>query len=171
MQTARRPCFALLAIMAFAATAGQARGASSLPAQLVSAAKSTPVRAIDYDDDRCDRRTVAKWLADLTGPEARAVTWTAGRCQLVGPGIDAGGRWCAQATLTLAHPKDRSDRPMVEIFFERPSGGRPGRAYAFRSFMRPAGDLEISRSRRDFEFDWTSRFQPPAGAIVDCAPQ
>jgi len=142
--------------------------APSLPARLIAAAKSTPVRAIDYDDDRCDRRTVAQWLADLTGSDARAVTWTAGRCRIVGPGIDAGAQWCVQATMTPVRPNDRADRPMVEIFFERPSGGRPGRAYAFRGLMQASDGLDMSRFRRDFEFDWTSRFPSARSAVVDC---
>lgn len=158
----------LLALAAVAAFAGAAQGAPSLNARLIAAAKATPVRAIDYDDDRCDRRTVARWLADLTGPRARAITWTAGRCQIVGPGIDAGSRWCAQARVTLARPKGRSDRPMVEVFFERPKGGLPGHAYAFRGLMLATDGLDMSRFRRDFEYDWTSRFKPAPGAIVDC---
>jgi hypothetical protein len=58
---------------------------------------------------------------------------------------------------------------MIEIFFEAPEHGRPGRAYAFRGAMRAADGLNMSRYRQEFEFDWTSRFPAPAGAVVDCA--
>ncbi|MGZ6015131.1 MAG: hypothetical protein ACXWKM_05250, partial [Phenylobacterium sp.] len=68
----------------------------------------------------------------------------------------------------LKHPKSRNDTPMVEIFFEAPKHGRPGKAYAFRGEMRAADGEDLSRFRKDFEYDWTSRFRPPEGAIVDC---
>ena len=149
-------------------TAAPAHGASPLIGRLIAAAKATPVRAIDYDDERCDERTVQQWLAELTGAEARRIAWTAGPCRIVGPGIDAGATWCAQATVVLARPHGPKDRPMVEVFFEDPKAGRPGRAYAFRGAMRAADGLDMSRFRRDFEYDWTSRFKPAADAIVDC---
>jgi hypothetical protein len=158
----------LLGLAAGTALAGAAQGAPSLNARMIAAAKATPVRAIDYDDDRCDDRTVVQWLTALTRPQAKAITWTAGRCQIVGPGIDAGSDWCAQAHVILARPKGRADEPMVEIFFERPKRGRPGRAYAFRGLMQAADGLDMARFRRDFEYDWTSRFKPRPGAIVDC---
>jgi hypothetical protein len=158
----------LLGLAAAMALAGAAHGAPSLNDRLIAAAKAAPVRAIDYDDDRCDNRSVARWLADLTRPQARAIAWTAGRCQIVGPGIDAGSRWCAQAHVVLARPKGRSDQPTVEVFFERPKAGRPGAAYAFRGLMRADDGLDMTRFRRDFEYDWTSRFKAAPGAIVDC---
>ena len=139
-----------------------------LAASLAQAARSTPVRAVDYDQDRCDTRTVEQWLKALTGSGARSISWSSGPCQIVGPGIDAGGRWCAQAAIALAHPKSRKDRPMIEIFFEAPKRGRPGKAYAFRGVMLADDGLDMSRYRKDFEYDWTSRFKAPAKAIVDC---
>ena len=159
---------AVIAVAVLAGAAAPARGPGPLAARLIAAAKATPVRAIDYDDDRCDARTVQQWLAQLTGAGARGIVWTAGPCQIVGPGIDAGSRWCAQATVLLARPKGAADRPMVEVFFEAPKAGRPGPAYAFRGLMRAADGLDMSRFRRDFEYDWTSRFKPADGAIVDC---
>ena len=161
---------ALLGLAAGVGLAGAAQGAPppSLNARMIAAAKATPVRAIDYDDDRCDGRTVAQWLAALTRPQARAITWTAGRCQIVGPGIDVGSDWCAQAHVILARPRGRADEPIVELFFERPKGGRFAHAYAVRGLMKAADGLDMSRFRRDFEYDWTSRFKPQPGAIVDC---
>jgi hypothetical protein len=160
-----------LVVLMFAVLAGAAAHARRPPpliAKLIAAAKATPVRAIDYDDERCDERTVAEWLGALTGADARRIAWTAGPCQIVGPGIDQGATWCAQATVVLARPGGPKDRPMVEVFFEDPKAGRPGRAYAFRGAMRAEDGLDMSRFRREFEYDWTSRFKPAAGAIVDC---
>src|SRR5690348_5681650 len=102
---------------------GMTKGVAN--AALAAKARITPVKAVDYDDDRCDERTVEQWLKAITGPQARAITWTGGPCELTGPGIDYGSDWCAQATITLVHPKDRNDRPMIEIYFERPAHGRP----------------------------------------------
>jgi hypothetical protein len=155
---------------ALAAAAVAAHKPPSLTARTIAAAKAAPVRAIDYDQDRCDARTVAQWLAALTRPQARAVDWTAGRCQLVGPGIDQGSDWCVQATVRLAHPKGRDDQPMIEVFFEDPVRGRPGKAYAFRGVMQAPDGVDISRFRNEFEYDWTSRFPASKAAVVDCAP-
>jgi hypothetical protein len=136
-------------------------------AALVAAAKATPLKLIDYDQDLCrNDRTVAAWLRELTGDEAREIVWTGGPCQLVDSrsGLDAGGAWCAQATIQLKHPRGRADRPMVEIFFDKPAGGRPGPAYAFRGDIADAGLL---RFRRDFEAAWLERF-PATAKVVAC---
>ena len=160
--------FFLLALAApVAATA--APSTKGVPnAALAEAARNTPVKAIDYDDDRCDSRTVEQWLTALAGPEAKAIAWTGGPCQIVGPGIDSGSSWCAQATVTLKSPLSRSDRPMVEVFFEQPKAGRPGPAYAFRGAMRALDGDDTMRFRRDFEGVWVSRFPASAAAVVDC---
>jgi hypothetical protein len=137
-------------------------------AALAAAARATPVRAIDYDEDRCDSRTVAQWLTALTAGQARSVVWTGGPCEIVGPGIDSGSDWCARAEVTLKSPLSSDDTPMIEVFFERPRRGRPGRAYAFRGVMQAADGQDMSRFRKDFEADWISRFPAPPGAVVDC---
>lgn len=149
--------------------AAPARTHGVAEADLIAAAQAAPVRAIDYDEDRCDRRTVGQWLTALTVGQARSIAWTGGPCQIVGPGIDAGGRWCAQATVTLNRPTGRDDQPMIEVFFEAPEHGRPGVAYAFRGVMQTADGQNMSRRRKEFEFDWFSRFPAPADAVVDCA--
>jgi hypothetical protein len=160
--------FALaLALAAPAATRSTTKGVAN--AALVEAAKSAPVKAIDYDQERCDDRTVEQWLTALAGREARQIVWTAGPCQLVGPGIDAGSSWCAQAAVTLTHPLGHDDRPLIEVFFEAPKEGRPGQPYAFRGAMHAVDGDGVSRFRSDFEAAWTSRFSPRADAIVDCA--
>ena len=133
-------------------------------AALVTAGKQAAVKLIDYGEDRCDGdTTVEAWLTGLVGKEARSITWTGGRCVLVSdmrPGIDASSwPYCAQATITLAHPKNRKDTPIVEIYFEKPEQGRPGKAYAFRGSMesRDYGP-EYIRFRSDFEAMWEERF-------------
>ena len=161
-----------LAAASAVAKAPPAKGAMTkgvANAALAAAARTTPVGAIDYDEDRCDKRTVEAWLKALTGTNARAITWTGGPCEIVGPGIDQGSDWCAQATVTLAHPKNRRDTATIEVFFEAPKHGRPGRAYAFRGEMEAADGQDMSRDRKAFEADWTSRFPAPDGAIKDCA--
>ncbi|MGA0600490.1 hypothetical protein ACO2Q3_07260 [Caulobacter sp. KR2-114] len=147
--------------------AGVTKGVAN--AALAAAARTTPVAAIDYDLKRCDPRTVEQWLKALVGANARSIAWSGGPCTVVGPGIDSGSDWCADAVITLAHPKNRSDRPMIEVFFEAPKAGRPGAAYAFRGVMQAADGEDVSRFRDGFEADWTSRFPAPEGAIVDCA--
>ncbi len=152
-----------------AALQGLATPTPTLRALEIKAARQAPVRAIDYDQERCDRRSVEQWLKALTGPDARTISWTAGRCQIVGPGIDQGSDRCVQAHIALAHPQSAKDRPMVEVFFESPVKGRPGKAYAFRGLMQAADGLDMSRFRKDFEYDWTSRFPAAKRAIKDCA--
>jgi len=146
--------------------AGRTRGVAA--ARLAEAARRTPVSDIDYDQRRCDDRTVEQWLTALVGRHARRIDWTGGPCEITGPGIDRGSDWCAQATIVLARPKSRRDKPMIEVFFEKPARGRPGKAYAFRGSMQAADGPDMSRFRKDFEYDWTSRFPAPKGAIVDC---
>ena len=146
---------------------GSTQGVSN--ALLAQTARTTPVGDIDYDQDRCDDRTVEQWITALAGANARSIAWTGGPCQIVGPGIDSGSRWCAQATITLVRPQSRDDRPMIEVFFEAPADGKPGKPYAFRGAMIAADGGDTMRFRKDFEADWTSRFPAPAGSIVDCA--
>jgi hypothetical protein len=131
---------------------------------LVTAGKQAAVKLIDYGEDRCDGDvTVEAWLTALVGKEARSIAWIGGKCVLVNdmrPGIDASSwPYCAQATITLVRPKNRKDTPIVEIYFEKPEQGRPGKAYAFRGSMesRDYGP-EYIRFRRDFEAMWEERF-------------
>ncbi len=134
---------------------------------LVTAARQTPLKMIDYGEERCDGdTTVEAWLASLVVKEARTITWTGGKCVLVNdmrPGIDASSwPYCAQATITLAKPKNRKDQPTVEIYFEKPDQGRPGKAYAFRGVMETRDNgPDYIRFRRDFEAVWEERFPSP----------
>ena len=146
-----------------AARAGYTHGVAD--AALVTAAKATPLKLIDYDQVLCrNGRTVAAWLKELTAGDARAIVWTGGGCELateLNP-MDSGSNWCAQATIQLKHPKDRSDKPMVEIYFDRPTHGRPSPAYAFRAMTEDDG---LIRFRQDFETNWLERFPANAKAI------
>jgi len=133
-------------------------------AALIAAAKATPLKLIDYDRVLCrNDRTVAAWLKELTAGAARTIVWTGGRCELVDQNpLDSGSDWCAQATILLKHPKDRGDKPVVEIFFDKPSHGRPSPAYAFRATTEDEG---LERFRQDFETDWLARFPANTNTI------
>jgi hypothetical protein len=145
-----------------AARVGYTHGVAD--AALVAAAKATPLKLIDYDQVLCrNDRTVAAWLKALTAGDARAIVWTGGACALVDTNpIDSGSDWCAQAAILLKHPKDRSDKPTVEIYFDKPTGGRPSPAYAFRAMTEADG---LIRFRQDFETSWLERFPANAKAI------
>ena len=148
---------------AVAANAAKTPGPSN--SALESAGRRATLKAIDYGEDYCDAEvTVEAWLKTLAGANARAIQWTGGPCVLGDPlnPLDAESwPYCAQATIVLAHPKAKGDRPMIEIYLEEPAHGRPGAAYAFRSEMMTrddGGDLE--RSRKDFEREWDERYPP-----------
>lgn len=156
--------FAALATEAGAASpSGFTHGVSN--ADLVAAAMGTPLRLIDYGMDNCrNDRTVSTWLGELTGSEAKGIRWSGGPCVLVEADspMDSGSAWCARAEISLAHPRDRQDRPMIEIFFDAPRGGKPGAAYAFRGLIEDAGYL---RFRQDFEAVWLERFPATADRV------
>ena len=156
--------FLLLCASASAASPRPGGGATHgvANAALIAAAKSAPLKLIDPQDDYCDGATpIGEWLQDLTGGETRAVAWTAGKCELVDKlnPIDQGGRFCVQATLTLKHPKTRSDAPQIEIYLEDPKAGRPGAIYAFRAVFDSNDGPDYIRFRRDFEAEWRDRFK------------
>ena len=162
-----------LGFVAFVAGAAFAVAAKDRPgytkgvadAALIAAAKATPLKLIDYDQVLCrNDRTVQAWLKQLTAGDARAIVWTGGGCDLattLNP-IDSGSDWCAQATILLKHPKARGDKPVVEIYFDKPSHGRPSPAYAFRAVTT---DVGLIRFRQDFESAWLDRFPANARAI------
>jgi hypothetical protein len=149
-------------LLAFAAPAA-AQGEPS-KAALAAAGRQATLRLIDYGNDYCDGdTTVEDWLKALVGKQARSIEWTGGKCELVNdlrPGIDASSwPYCAQATVTLVRPKDKDDTPIIEVYFEKPVGGRPGVAYAFRGVMESRDDgPEYIRFRKDFEAMWDERF-------------
>jgi hypothetical protein len=166
-----------MALIGLAAQAGSALAAGHrgmtkgvADSALAAVGRQTPLKAIDYDQVYCDADlTVETWLKTLTGANARSIDWSAGRCKLandLGP-LDSGSDWCAQASITLAHPKDRDDTATVEVYFEKPVKGRPGPAYAFRGVMVTADGPDYTRFRKDFEAEWIQRFGAPASACQD----
>ena len=141
------------------------RGRSQKPRSRPPAGRRR-VKAIDYGSDYCDgEMTAQEWLTALVAHYSRAIAWTGGKCVLVNtlhPGIDtAAWPYCAQATISLVHPKQRDDEPMIEIYFEKPDNGHVGSAYAFRSLMMTRDDgPDYLRFRKDFEAEWDERFPP-----------
>jgi hypothetical protein len=141
-------------------------------AALIAAAKQAAVRDIDYGRDLCDGdMTVEAWLKSVVGDKARGIAWTAGKCELVNKlnGIDAADwPYCVQATITLVHPVAKNDRPVIEIYLEKPDHGRPGKAYAFRSIMLAKDGGDYEREREGFAGDWVGRFPPPTD-VQNCS--
>jgi len=137
-------------------------GAHRFPnAVLIAAAKTSPLKLIDNLATWCDGDvTVAAWLTALTQLQARSIAWTAGDCELVNTQnpLDAGGGVCVQATITLAHPKDRADTPEIEIYLDDPQHDRPGPAFAFRSIFDTVDGPDYERERRAFDDQWRQRF-------------
>jgi hypothetical protein len=170
----KRPgVLALLVLLLFSATP-LATAQSVSNAALADAGRTATLKMIDYGSDYCDgASSVEAWLKALVGAHARSITWSGGKCVLVNdmrPGIDASSwPYCAQARITLVRPKDRRDTPLIEIYLEKPVGGRPGRAYAFRSeMMTRDGDLDYGRFRKDFEALWDERFPPGPESSPRC---
>lgn len=156
-------CTLFLLMLAWSLPAEAQSPGNVSSAALVTAGKQAAVKLIDYGEDRCDSATtVEEWLTALVGKEARSIAWTGGKCVLVNdmrPGIDASSwPYCAQATITLFRPMGRKDSPIVEIYFEKPEQGRPGKAYAFRGAMETRDGPDYIRFRRDFEALWAERF-------------
>jgi hypothetical protein len=153
----------LLTVVALPAVAKEPTKAE---AALAAAGRATLLKLIDYGTDYCDGLMTAEtWLKALVGRQARGISWTGGQCMLVNdmrPGIDASSwAYCAQATVTLAQPKNKDDTPMIEIYFEKPAHGRVGAAYAFRGVLETRdGDPDYIRFRKDFEAEWNERFPP-----------
>ena len=158
---------ALLAFVALAPGLGHGKQRPNIPAaQLIAAAQRAPLRLIDALEVYCDADTpIGVWLQRFTAREARRIVWSAGSCELVNSlnPNDAGGDYCAQATLTLRLPKNRRDRPETEIYLEDPKHGRPGAAYAFRAMFDSVDGPDYIRFRKDFEAEWRDRFKdtPP----------
>jgi hypothetical protein len=147
-------------------------GARISNSALESAGRHATLKIIDYGQDHCDGGLTADaWLKALAGVQARAIRWKGGKCELVGSPnpIDAASwPYCAQATITLVHPKAEKDRPFIEIYLEKPVHGRPGAAYAFRSMMMTRDDgPDLERFRKDFESEWDERF-PPSNNATRC---
>ncbi|HEY6943277.1 hypothetical protein [Dokdonella sp.] len=132
------------------------RGVSD--ATLAAAARSARVADVDYARGECgDERTVEAWLDDAVGDTAR-ITWRGGACELANPDnpIDSGSDWCGGATIVpKADPKHPAS---IEIYFEKPVDGKPGKAYAFRAENHDIDGLDYKRDTRSFEIGYGQRF-------------
>lgn len=145
-----------LLVPAPAALAATKRGVSD--AALAAAARSARVADIDYARGECgDGRTVEAWLDDAVGDTAR-VSWRGGACTLANPDnpIDAGSNWCGGAA--IVPKKDPKHAASIEVYFEKPVDGKPGKAYAFRAVNHDVDGLDYKRDTRSFEIGYGQRF-------------
>jgi hypothetical protein len=139
------------------------------PSALIAAAKAAMLSQIDYGRELCGPdRTVETWLADVIGDTASRITWRGGRCKLVSDlnPLDAGGEFCAGATIVpKGHPKEPAE---IEVYFEKPAGGKPGKPYAFRGVNHDVDGIDYKRAFADFEYGYRQKYR--AGTLPDPAP-
>jgi hypothetical protein len=136
---------------------------------LIASAKAARLSQIDYGRELCGPdRPVDAWLSDVIGETASRVTWRGGRCKLVDDlnPLDAGGEFCAGATIVpKGHPKEPAE---IEIYFEKPVGGKPGQPYAFRGVNYDVDGLDYKRAFADFEYGYRQKYRPDT--LPDPAP-
>ena len=158
----------LLAGVAFANAAGAAqkskgakpatRGVSD--AALAEAAKRAMLSEIDYGRELCDGdRDIETWLTDVIGETATKVEWRGGACELTNElnPLDAGSDWCGGATII---PKGHAKEPAaIEIYFEKPVSGKPGKAYAIRAVNYDVDGLDYKRDFLDFEYGYRQKYE------------
>ena len=158
----------LLAGLVAATTAGAAqkpkgakagaRGVSD--AALAEAAKHAMLSEIDYGRELCDGdRDIETWLKDVVGETAAKVQWSGGACELTNDlnPLDAGSDWCGGATIV---PKGHAKEPAaIEIYFEKPVNGKPGKAYAFRAVNYDVDGLDYKRDFLDFEYGYRQKYE------------
>jgi hypothetical protein len=144
-----------------AAAATSRRSASGVSQQvLAEAAKHTMLSEINYDRELCgDDRSVETWLKDVVGDTAADIRWRGGACELttdLNP-LDAGSAWCGGATIVpKGHPNEPAE---IEVYFEKPVNGKPGKAYAFRAVNYDIDGLDYKRFFPDFEYGYRQRYQ------------
>ena len=158
----------LLAGLVAATTAGAAqkpkgakaaaRGVSD--AALAEAAKHAMLSEIDYGRELCDGdRDIETWLKDVVGETPAKVQWSGGACELTNDlnPLDAGSDWCGGATIV---PKGHAKEPAaIEIYFEKPANGKPGKAYAFRAVNYDVDGLDYKRDFLDFEYGYRQKYE------------
>ena len=158
----------LLASLALANAAGAAqkskgakpaaRGVSD--AALAEAAKRAMLSEIDYGRELCDGdRDIETWLKDVVGETAAKVEWRGGACELTNElnPLDAGSDWCGGATII---PKGHAKEPAaIEIYFEKPVNGKPGKAYAIRAVNYDVDGLDYKRDFLDFEYGYRQKYE------------
>jgi hypothetical protein len=127
---------------------------------LIAAAKSAMLSQIDYGRELCGPdRAVETWLADVVGDTAERITWRGGRCKLVDDlnPLDAGGEFCAGATIVPKnHPKEPAE---IEVYFEKPANGKPGKPYAFRGVNYDVDGIDYKRAFADFEYGYRQKYR------------
>lgn len=135
-----------------------ARGISN--AALAEAAKRAMLSEIDYGHELCDGdRDVETWLKDVVGETAAEVEWRGGACELTNElnPLDAGSDWCGGATIIpKGHPKEPA---AIEIYFEKPVSGKPGKAYAIRAVNYDVDGLDYKRDFLDFEYGYRQKYE------------
>jgi hypothetical protein len=135
-----------------------APGVSS--AALIAAAKSAMLSEIDYGRELCDGdRDVETWLRDVVGETAAKVEWRGGACELTNDlnPLDAGSDWCGGATvIPKGHPKEPA---AIEVYFEKPVNGKPGKAYAFRGVNYDVDGLDYKRDWPSFEYGYRQKYE------------
>ena len=159
----------LLAGLAAAGTAG-AKGKAAKPAghvgrgvsdaALIEAAKHAMLSEIDYGRELCDGdRSVETWVKDVTGETAQTIEWYGGACDLANDlnPLDAGSDWCGGAVITpKGHPQEQAT---IEVYFEKPVRGRPGKAYAFRGMNFDVDGPDYKRDWPSFEYGYRQKYQ------------
>lgn len=147
----------LLAPPAALQAAAPKRGVSD--AALAAGARSARIADVDYAREQCgDDRSVEAWLDDAVGDTAARITWRGGACELANEDnpLDSGSAWCGGATIV---PKADPKHPaQIEVYFEKPVDGKPGKAYAFRAINHDVDGLDYKRDTRSFEIGYGQRF-------------
>jgi hypothetical protein len=135
-----------------------ARGVSD--SALAEAARRAMLSEIDYGRELCDGdRDIETWVKDVVGETAAKVEWRGGACELTNDlnPLDAGSDWCGGATIIpKGHPKEPA---AIEIYFEKPVGGRPGKAYAIRAVNYDVDGLDYKRDFLDFEYGYRQKYE------------
>jgi hypothetical protein len=164
-------CFAAALLLCLLGGEASGAGRDVSNTTLAQAARDARLSEIDVFREQCaDTRRVEDWLKTLLGDTARAIRWSGGRCQLINTSnpIDAGSAWCGQATIL---PKREKHRATIEVYFEKPKGGKPGVPYAFRAIMVTKDGPDYMRETFAFEVNWREKYlpgyQPPADQTCD----
>lgn len=160
----KRSILLAVALAGTGATIFAARAEPLPAAGLAAAARAARLAEIDPFGTGYGEETIGSWLGALTRGEARSIAWSGGRCRLVRREVarDAGGAGarCGHATIRLKRPKDRSDVPLVEVYFDGPQAGARAVPYAFRGLVRLSDGESYTRFTREFEAAWRERFPP-----------
>ena len=130
------------------------------PAALIAATKAAMLSEIDYGRELCDGdRDVETWIKDVVGETAATIEWRGGPCELTNDlnPLDAGSDWCGGATIV---PKGHAKEPAaIEVYFEKPVNGKPGKPYAFRGVNYDVDGLDYKRDWPSFEYGYRQKYE------------